>query len=105
MELPAVMNVQEVAVNKAVQEHANTEVKKEQSRQVREAAQAKEMFQANATTLSTVGQHAIDPKSLTIRVERKGNSQSAKETVRQPEDTRKSHTGGSGMGGKIDLFA
>ena len=100
MEISAVMNIQELAVNKAVRLHADAQERQEKINQQKELQAASEGVLTNKTpvekdiaALSNSAQQQLDPQLTSSKVERQVDAQAARETVPGAEGKNKQGTG------------
>ena len=101
MEISAVMNIQELAVNKAVRLHADAQERQEKLNQQKELQAASETGVLNNKTpmekdiaaLSNTAEQQMDPQLTSSKVERQVDAQAVKETIPGAEGKNKLGTG------------
>ena len=112
MEISAVMNIQELAVNKAVRLQADAQERQEKVNQKKELQSASETgvlgnktpLEKDAGVLSNTAQQQVDPQLTSSKVERQVDAQAAKETILGAEGKNTVEEGVQGTGDLLDIM-
>jgi len=111
MEISAVMNIQELAVNKTVRLHADAQERQEKINQQKELQAASETGVLNNKTplekdiaaLSNTAQQQLDPQLTSSKVERQVDTQTAKEMIPGAEGKNTSGESIQETGSLVDI--
>lgn len=112
MDISAVMNIQELAVNQAVKHQADAQDRQEKMNQQKEERDVnkagalinKTHLEEGPGALSNAGQQQIDPQSTSIRVEKQVDVQAAKETVQGTDNKNAAEDNLTNMGTLLDII-
>ena len=111
MEISAVMNIQELAVNKAVRLHADAQERQEKINQQKELQAASETgvlnnkmpLEKDITALSNTAQQQLDPQLTSSKVEKQVDTQAAKEMIQGAEGKNTSGESIQETGSLVDI--
>lgn len=111
MEISAVMNIQELAVNKTVRLHADAQERQNEINQKKEMQGANEpgildnktLSEKDSAAISNTAQQQLDPQLTSSKIERQVDSQAAKETVPGAEEKPMSGKGTRETGHRVDI--
>lgn len=111
MDIPAIMNLHDLAMTKTIRQKIDTQTRREKQNEQIDAQDAnqpttmgnKTPLEAQSRALANTVEHQEDPQAVKNRVERQVDVQAAKETVNGAEEKRQENIRFQETGTFIDI--